>query len=167
MGACRALVYLIAGFAFLPLPPVELWLGAAALFAYVAGLTAIAKGEAHRLADSPKGPHLHTAGPLTLLGLPLFYGLSVIENTSGVLFYVLFLLWTAFALWHVMPKGLTRDGAVLSGRVETGRAVALLIAGMPLFDALLIASTGASALALLAAAACPLTLILQRRIPGS
>jgi 4-hydroxybenzoate polyprenyltransferase len=49
---------------------------------------------------------------------------------------------------------------------QPGRTVGWLIAGIPLFDALLIASSGAGALALLAAAACPLTLILQRRIPG-
>jgi 4-hydroxybenzoate polyprenyltransferase len=111
MGVCRALVYLTAGLAFVALPPGRLWLAAAALFAYVAGLTAIARGEAHHLAHSPKGTHRPLSPP--------------------------------------------------------GHAVAWLIAGIPLLDALLIAGSGAHALAWLAAAACPLTLALQRHVPGT
>lgn len=169
MGACRALVYLTAGLAFVPLPPTALWLGAAALFAYVAGLTAIAKGEARRKSQEGR---LRASWPLALLSLPLLYGPSTIEGAGGALLYAAFLLWTAFALWHVAPEGLIRGGlirggALLSGRLEVGRAVGYLIAGVPLFDALLIAGTGSEALAWLAAAAWPLTLALQRRVPGT
>jgi hypothetical protein len=50
---------------------------------------------------------------------------------------------------------------------DIGRAVVLLIAGISLFDALMIGAAGMPGLALLAAAAFVLTLGLQRFVSGT
>jgi 4-hydroxybenzoate polyprenyltransferase len=48
MGVCRVLVYVTAAHTVIGAPPLELWLGAAALYAYLIALSAIAKHEVAR-----------------------------------------------------------------------------------------------------------------------
>lgn len=150
MGLCRMLIYVIAALAVSPaLPPVVL-LGAAVLFAYLIGLTYVAKQE--NLSE------LHHIWPLLFLAAPFLYGLPRLG--AGIVqgaIYAGFLVWTIQALW------LLRSGA----RRDIRRAVVSFIAGISLLDALLIAGQGQTAAAGMAAAGFGLTLFLQRYVPGT
>jgi hypothetical protein len=150
MGLCRMLVYIIAGLTFTLALPWALWIGAALLLSYLIGLTYAAKQETLNEIDR--------TWPLLFLAAPVAWGivLMVLEPVTAP-------FWLAFAaalatalwiLWRRVPGGI-------------GRAVALMLAGISLFDAMLIAGAGAPALALLAAAGFPLTLALQRWVPGT
>jgi len=68
-----------------------------------------------------------------------------------------------YAVWCVRAVALLRPRP----RADIPGAVVRLIAGISLLDALLIAAHGRPGLALVAAAACPLTRLLQRRVPGT
>jgi hypothetical protein len=92
------------------------------------------------------------------LAAPLVYGI--------VLALAQPLVWPflgAFALWLVPALGFLRPGV----RRSVPQAVVRLIAGISLFDAVLIASTGAVEWALLAVLACGATRLFQRVIPGT
>lgn len=152
MGAARALSYALAalaagGFAGLGAPMV---LGALGLWAWVVGLTYAARGEAH--------DRLGAAWPLGALGLPILYA-----------------VWLGLGepLALALAGGLTVAAGLALRRLrhrapgDVPRAVVTMIAAISLYDAALIAATGATGLALLAAAGFALTLALQRVAPGT
>jgi len=150
MGACRLLVYVTAGLAVaLPLPA-ALLLGGALLMSHVIGLTYVAKQETLGRVEN--------LWPLLFLAAPLVYGaIRLPEQPLAGLFLLLLAALVAWALRLVVRRG--------PGDIP--RAVVSLIAGVSLVDALLIATTGAAALAALAVAGFLLTLVLQRWVSGT
>jgi 4-hydroxybenzoate polyprenyltransferase len=150
MGVCRMLVYVTAGVCFLVPPTAGLLLAALLLFSYLIGLTYIAKQESLREADS--------FWPLLLFLPPLAYGAAVTTTSIlTVLIFVALLVVIGIAIWMLRRR--------LPGDISL--AVSVLIAGICLLDALFLASTGATVLAIWAIAGFILTCILQRMIPGT
>ena len=147
MGLCRMLVYLTAGYAVVESPPPQLVVVSLLLLAYLIGLTYIARQE-----------HLGRIGnlwPLGFLGLPIAWGAAAAGHGVGIAAaWLLFAGWVAYSL-HFLKRRQPGD---------VPRAVGSLLAGICLWDALVIASTGNPAVALLAAALFLLTLVLQRYV---
>ncbi|BAI75242.1 hypothetical protein AZL_b05790 (plasmid) [Azospirillum sp. B510] len=156
MGLCRLLSYTTAatvaggsagGGALAP----WMLLGAGGLFCHVVGLTFAARQEAY--------DRLDTAWPLGVLALPLVGSLWVALGSPAALG-----LWTALAA--ATGWALHRLFRRVPGDVP--RAVAMLIAAIALYDAVLVAAAGsAGPLALVAALCFPATLALQRIVPGT
>ena len=150
MAACRALVYLGAGFAVVAPPDSRLYAGAAVLAVYLVGLTYVARRET--LGD------LGSLWPLALLGLALA-GTAALAVGETVAFGLLALL-AAAVLWGLALLARRRAGDIPA-------AVIVFIAGISLLDATLIAGVGESAVALVAALGFPATLMAQRIAPGT
>jgi hypothetical protein len=150
MGLCRALVYAVAGLVVATNLPADLVTGALLLLFYIVGLTYLAKQETLG--------RVGNLWPLLFLAAPLAHG-----------------AWLGFSEPIVWPflVALTALVAVAVALVvrrepgDIGKAVVLLLAGICLFDAVLIAGAGAATLALIAMAGFFLTLILQRVVPGT
>lgn len=147
MGLCRMLVYVTAAYAVIASPPARLLVAAALLLSYLVGLTYIAKQE-----------HLGRVAnlwPLLFLAVPVAWGARA-ALAGGIVAgcAVLFLLWTLFALSFLRRR---RPG-------DVPRAVGYLLAGICLWDALLIAATGQPGVALVALGLFALTLLLQRLV---
>jgi UbiA prenyltransferase family len=147
MGLCRMLVYVTAAYAIVAAPPSEVFLVALLLLSYLIGLTYIAKQE-----------HLSRVAnlwPLIFLALPLLWGARV-SLTGGLAagLWLILLAWVLYALSFLRRR--------LPGDIP--RAVGSLLAGICLWDALVMAVTGQSPSALIALACFVLTLALQRFI---
>jgi len=150
MGACRVLVYVTAAFAATPEPALRpLLIGAAALFAYLMGLTYVAKQE--------NLERFTNMWPLALLAVPFFV------TARNALALVPTLLFVGLFVWVVSAVRLLMKG----GRGTIPRVVVRLIAGVSLVDALLIAKAGQPVLAGVAALAFFATLFFQRYIKGT
>ncbi len=150
MGLCRVLVYITAGAAVVAALPEELLIAATMLLCYLIGLTYIAKQENIN--------QLRSMWPLLFLVAPFLYTLPLAAGDITVrVLYVAFALWVTFAL-SFLPRGTRRN---------VPRAVAALLAGISLLDALLIAGHGQTTVAWLAASAFPVTLVLQRYVPAT
>lgn len=146
MGGCRALLYAVAGFAAVAAPEARLAWAAAALLAYVAGLSYAAKQE--NLACFRAG------WPLALLAAPLAYA-AAHASLAALPYLALLLAWQGRCLW------------LLQRRRDIRRAVEGFIAGIALLDALFIATTTAPAFAPAALAAFALCHFWQRRVAGT
>ena len=147
MGLCRMLVYVTAGYAFaVDLPERVLILGLL-LLCYLIGLTYIAKQE-----------HLGRVAnlwPLIFLALPLIWGLRAsLEGAVVAALSLIFIAWVLYALSFLRRR---RPG-------DVPRAVGSLLAGICLWDALVIAAAGRASLAVLAVGLFALTLLLQRYV---
>ena len=145
MGLCRMLVYITAGYAFAAdLPPRVLVLGLL-LVCYLIGLTYIAKQE-----------HLGRVAnlwPLLFLALPLLWGVSAALNGAAAAgISLLFIVWVLYSLWFLRRR---QPG-------DVPRAVGSLLAGICLWDALVIAASGQPTVAAFALGLFALTLFLQR-----
>lgn len=150
MGICRVLVYVTAGLAVASVLRAPLWIGALLLLCYLIGLTYIAKQET--LGE------VRNLWPLLFLGAPLVYALAgALESLSAAALGATFVVWVGVALWFLWRR---QPG-------DVSRAVVSLIAGISLLDAVLIAGTGALAIAWLAVLGFVLTLILQRFVAGT
>lgn len=151
MGLCRALVYLVAGLAAAAATlPYPVAVGAGLLWSYVIGLTYLAKQETlGRIAN---------LWPLAFLAAPLLYGISLAVAEP--------LAWP-FLLALAAIVGLSVGLAVRRHPGDIGRAIVLLIAGISLFDALMIAGAGSAGLAAIAVLGFPVTVALQRVVPGT
>ncbi|MBL6953142.1 MAG: UbiA family prenyltransferase [Alphaproteobacteria bacterium] len=150
MGACRMLVYVAAGLVITTALPRELYFGAAVLLCYLIGLTFAAKQENLN--------QITNLWPLIFLGVPFVYVASALEmDQTSMLIWLAFLIWVLYALSFL----------VFPSRINVPRAVISLLAGICLLDALLIAASGATNLALFALLGFPLTLAFQRWIPGT
>jgi len=126
-------------------------IAALALLAYVAGLTYAARQESY--------DRIGNLWPLVLLSAPMLLGLPALaQGVIAALVYVVLAGCAAYALYLLAMRPM--PGAV-------PRAVGLLIAGICLVDATLLASAGAIAPALAAIVAFPLTLFLQKHIAGT
>ena len=149
MGATRFFSYLMAGLAIGTLSG-PLLAGALGLFAYIIGLTYAAKREAYN--------SIGATWPLAVLAVPLVWALWSATPDALAL-----ILWAGFA--GVVGFALHRLFRRAPGDVP--KAVVTMIAGISLYDAALIASTGAVWLALFAALGFGLTLVLQRVAAGT
>ncbi|MFW5678877.1 MAG: UbiA family prenyltransferase [Pseudomonadota bacterium] len=149
MGLCRMLVYLTAALA-VDGPNAALGLGAVGLFCYVVGLTYAAKQEAY--------DRIGAVWPLLVLAVPLVVAAHAAWGEPLALAGLVLLIgWMGWALRYLFRRA--------PGDVP--RAVVALIAGIALYDATLIAGTGAPVLAFLALIGFALTLLLQRVAPGT
>jgi hypothetical protein len=150
MGVCRALVYAAAAAAATGAVPGDVVVGALLVLGYVVGLTYAARHET-LAAVSNLWPLSGLAAP-ALVTAPA----ALRDGPTAVVL-------AAYAVWCVRAVLLLRP----QPRADIPGAVVRLIAGISLLDALLIAAHGRAGLALLAAAAVPLTRLLQRRVPGT
>ncbi|MCM2311558.1 MAG: UbiA family prenyltransferase [Steroidobacteraceae bacterium] len=147
MGLCRMLVYGVAATAIAGVPSGTVLAMGLLLLAYLVGLTYAAKQE-----------HLDRLGnlwPLACLVLPLLWGAwAALAGAAVALPWLLLCGWVAYALSFLRRR---RAG-------DIPRAVGYLLAGICLWDALVIAAAGQPVVALLAVAGFALTLALQRYI---
>jgi 4-hydroxybenzoate polyprenyltransferase len=148
MGLCRVLVYVTAALAVAPAVGMNVLGGSAVLLAYLIGLTFIAKQE--NLAQ------LRNLWPLAFLLVPFVYCASfALHSVVGAVLYAALLGWVGFSVLLVRKR-------------KIGQAVVLLIAGISLLDALLIAGAQPDAApAVIAALAVGATLFLQRWVKGT
>jgi 4-hydroxybenzoate polyprenyltransferase len=147
MGLCRALVYVAAACVVVARPPGAVYVGALLLLSYLIGLTYVARQE-----------HLGRVAnlwPLLFLALPLAW--TARAALQGGFVAVLWLLLAAWLLYALSFLRRRRAG-------DVPRAVGHLIAGICLWDALVIAAAGQPGLAGLALGLFGLTLVLQRLI---
>jgi len=149
MAAARALVYVTAGLAVAGAINNQLLLWAGLLFAFVVGLTAIAKAEA---GSGPAG-----YWPVALLVLPAVAFVITLPPPAAWVLLALFIAWTVYAASFVYRA---------EGR-SIGRAVGYLIAGISLLDALALAVAGSVIGVAIALVCWGLTLFLQRYIKGT
>lgn len=150
MGMCRVFVYLTAAICYVVILPLNVFIGAGLLLAYLIGLTYIAKQENLGKVEN-LWPLLFLAAPVVYGGYEMFFYLPLAP------FWVLFTGWVLVALYFLKRRG--------PGDIP--RAVVSLIAGMCLLDAVLIANFGAIQLALVAVGGFALTLFLQKYVPGT
>ena len=150
MGLCRMLVYITAGLAVAASLPGPLLAGAFVLLCYLIGLTYIAKQET--LGE------VRNLWPALFLVVPVAYGgATALDHLTGLIVFLAFVAWLGIALRYLKRRA--------PGDVP--RAVASLLAGICLLDAMLIAGAGAFAIAWLAVLAFVLTLALQRFVPAT
>lgn len=150
MGGCRVLVYVSAAVAVThDVSLAGLARGSLALFAYLMGLTYVAKQE-NLERVSNMWPVLFLAVPVLLIGK---------HGASAFVFVLLvgFIVWVTTAV-RLLMKG---------GRGTIPRVVVRLIAGVSLVDALLVAAAGHPLLAGLAIVAFFTTLFFQRFVSGT
>jgi 4-hydroxybenzoate polyprenyltransferase len=145
MGLCRALVYVAAACVVAARPPLAVYAGALLLLSYLVGLTYVARQE-----------HLGRVAnlwPLLFLALPLAWGAhAALQGGFIAMLWLLLAAWVLYALSFLKRR---RPG-------DVPRAVGHLIAGICLWDALVIADAGQPALAALALGLFGITLVLQR-----
>lgn len=150
MGACRLLVYLIASASIAGTVPVEARWAALVCLCYVIGLTYAAKQE-----DLLRPGSLW---PLVVLAAPLVYAMpAALRWGYATIFYAGLLAVIIYAVAQL----------IWFGKARVSTVVTVLIAGICLLDAVLIASAGEPALATIAAIGFVLTLLLQRIVPGT
>ncbi len=149
MGLCRVLVYATAALAFRVGVPAELSYGSIVLLSYLIGLTYVAKQENLQ--------EFKNLWPLALLGAPLVYGVKALSDPTVILLYIALGFWAAYALSFLLRKD----------RLNIPYAVASLIAGISLVDALLIAMQGQGAASVFAVLGFGATLAFHRLIPGT
>ena len=147
MGICRWLVYVTAAFVFVATPPPQVFGMGALLLCYLIGLTYIAKQEhLGRIAN---------LWPLVFLALPALWALRASVGDARVaLLATLWLGWVIYSLSFLRRR---RAG-------DVPRAVGGLLAGICLWDAVVIGASGSMALAVVAVGLFGLTLLLQRYV---
>lgn len=151
MGLCRVLVYCGAALVATATVPVVIMIAAVALLAYVAGLTYAARQESF--------DQVGNLWPLAVLMVPMLLALPALANgVVAILVYLALVGCAAYAIYLLAARPM--PGAV-------PRAVGLLIAGISLVDAALLAAAGQAMPALAAMFGFPATLLLQRYIPGT
>ena len=146
MACNRALVYVTAYVAFQTEVPASLFWILIVVLAYVSGLTAIASFETK--------PGITQRWPMLLLLLPVVY--FAWQIPPGV-WWILLFLFAAWIGWSIM----------LVHKKQMARGITQLIAGIAVFDALILASLQLGAGAFVALAMFGLTLIMQRFVKGT
>jgi 4-hydroxybenzoate polyprenyltransferase len=147
MGACRVMVYVIAGLAVADALNTELWGAAGLLLVYVVGLTQVAKAE---------GSGIAARWPVLAVLAPAVYWAKELPDLAVAVLMIAFLLWVGYALWLVLA------------RRRIGAGVVRLIAGIAIYDALAVAGAGGGAAALVPCLVAFLaTIALQTKIAGT
>ncbi|MFO7177073.1 MAG: UbiA family prenyltransferase [Pseudomonadota bacterium] len=154
MGACRAGLYAIGALAVAPALTPRLLVCAAALLAYVVGLTHAARFE--------NGSALGRIWPTAFVLAPAAVALVTFVERGAQSPFAIGLLAIALA-W----AGRALLVALRGGASGIRSAVGALIAGISLVDATFLAAFGAVTPALFAVAAFALTLLAQRRVLGT
>ncbi len=150
MGLCRVFIYLTTIFVFTSHLQIEIILASTFLLSYLIGLTYIAKQE--------NVGEIKNLWPLCFLFSPIIFGLTnTIDNLTIFPFLLLFTISTFLALFFLFRRK----------KEDIKKSVIILIAGISLFDALLIAIQGNSILALIAILCFILTILLQKFVPGT
>ena len=150
MGLCRWLIYPAAGLAAFGILSAPLLWGATGLFCYIAGLTYSARQEAF--------DRLEGMWPLAIMAVPFAVGLVAARAAPEAWpLLALFGLWMAGCLFLLRRR---RTG-------DVGRAVSLLLAGISLYDAVLVSAAGFPGLSIISATAVLLTVAAQRYVPGT
>jgi 4-hydroxybenzoate polyprenyltransferase len=150
MGACRMLIYVVAGLSVAATLSAAVIIGALVLLAYLIGLTYVAKQE--------NLGRVSNMWPLVFLAAPVVYG-CVLAIDEPVTFIYL----AALAAWIVVSVRFV----FRAGPGDIPRAVVSLIAGISLLDAMLVSAAGSPALAVLCVAGFALTLLGQRYVSGT
>jgi 4-hydroxybenzoate polyprenyltransferase len=149
MALCRVMVYITAFLAFsVQLLPVMLLPGGLLLL-YVLGLTSIAKTE--------NRPGVTSVTIVATLFLPTLYFAVQQRQWFTLSLVVCFTIWVAYSVSFTLR----------SSRRQIGRTVGQLIAGISLFDSLVLAAAGSFLNVLLALLAFVLTLFFQRYVKGT
>jgi UbiA prenyltransferase family len=147
MGACRAMVYVVAGLAVAGTVQRMVWAAAGLLLVYVAGVTQIAKAERSGIAAQ---------WPIVAVLAPAAYWAWQLTSPQVALLLAGFTAWSGYALWLVL------------GKRRIGAGVGRLIAGIALYDALVVVGAdGSAAAAAVCLAAFVATSALQTRIAGT
>ncbi len=149
MGATRFLCYILAAVAVAKVTG-SVFFGAFGLAAYIVGLTYAAKQEAY--------DRLDRAWPLVVLVVPLLYALT--QTGMGLL---ALLIWAGLSAVVLIALRLL----FRRNKGDVPKAVVTMIAGISLYDAVLIAGAGQAGLALLAVVGFGVTLALQRIVSGT
>lgn len=153
MGLCRLMVYVTAYVAFTSHLTGDLFLAGGLLTLYIVSLTFIAKHEAAHISGASRWD----AWPAALPFLPVLY--FALRAPSALLLgvAVLYVAWAVYSLsWIYRARGRA-----------IGRGVAFLIAGVSLFDALVLASVGAGLAVAVALVAFAATIVFQRYVSGT
>jgi hypothetical protein len=149
MGVTRFFCYILAALAVAKITG-PVFFGALGLAAYIVGLTYAAKQEAY--------DRLDRAWPLVVLVIPLIYALTQANgNTPALVIWAGLLVVVLIALRLLFRRN----------RGDVPKAVVTMIAGISLYDAVLIAGMGQGGLALLAVAGFAVTMALQRVVSGT
>ena len=149
MGLCRLLIYITATLVVSGRIATPVLAGAAALLAYLIGLTYVAKQE--------NLTRFRNAWPLLFLAVPFLYAMPIVTDTvGGALLYLGFLGWVVYSLSFLRPQRMNIPGAVVR-----------LLAGICLLDALLLAGANEAMLAVAAIGGFILTRILQGYVAGT
>lgn len=160
MANCRLMVYVIAYLAFASAITVDLIVSGALLVLYIMGLTYIAKNEAraHRFQQSGRHPGSLVARfwPAVALFLPALY---FPWQSLSLLMLALLLLFVAWIIYSI--------SFVYRTQPSIGGAIARLIAGISLYDGLVLAAAGFVPGVGIALLAFGLTLFFQRYIKGT
>jgi 4-hydroxybenzoate polyprenyltransferase len=147
MAGCRAMVYVVAALAIAGALNAELWGAAALLLVYVVGLTQVAKAE---------GAGIAARWPVLAVLAPAAYWAKELPDAAVAMLLAAFLLWAGYALWLVL------------GQRRIGAGVVRLIAGIAIYDALVVAGAGGTATALVVCLGAFLaTIALQTKIAGT
>lgn len=146
MGLCRVGLYALGTLCVRDQPTLAISAAAAALLAYVTGITYVARFET--------GTTMRVRWPLALLYAPIAV-FGALGSWLGAAVALGFLAWTGRA------RALIRLGGP-----SIGQGVVTLIAGISLVDAVFLARFDTSA-CLLAIGAFGLTHVLQRHVPGT
>ncbi len=160
MAGCRLMVYMIAYLAFASIFTVDLVVAGALLVLYIMGLTYIAKNEAraHRFRQSGRqiGNLVARFWPAVALFLPALYFPWQSLSLLTLALLVLFVAWVIYSI-----------SFVYRAHPSIGGAIARLIAGISLYDGLVLTSVGAMPGVGVALLAFGLTLFFQRYIKGT
>lgn len=147
MGACRAMVYVVAALAVTGAVPGAVWAAAAVLAAYVVGLTQVAKIE---------GSGALLRWPVVAVLIPAAAWATALPSAAVAVLLVVFV------------AAVTRALQVAFAHAAPGRAVGSLIAAIALVDALGAAGSHGSALAVaVCVVAFGVTHVLQTRVAGT
>lgn len=150
MGLCRVLVYVATAATLTGTVPGPVVAGAGILLFYLLGLTSVARRE--------RVGAVRSIWPLASLAVPfLIWSLALRAGTFGVVVYVAAVAWLIGCVSHLGWRA----------TVDVPRAVAGMIAGIALIDALAMAAVGATGPVIGALVCFGLTLVLQRWVPGT
>lgn len=149
MGGTRVLVYVVAFLAYSTEWTSEATWWCLAMLVYVAGLTSIAKTE--------HGPAAIRYWPVASLFVPVVVALAHEINLGVIVLSIALAAWAFYSLTYVNNPE----------RRSIGRAIAQLIAGISLVDALVLATHEAWWGVLIAVIAFGATIYLQRWIRGT
>ena len=160
LGACRGLVYLVAGLSLGTPGGVAAWstlaMPAVVLALYVVGFSIVARGEVGD--TSPRSAQSRVMAMTTLPCLLLLPGIFLWPEVSAV-------GWTVAASAAVLVGWTLHAG--LRARHDVGDGVERWIAGICLFDAFLLALVEAWWVVLIALACFGLVRLVHRRVPGT